>query len=223
VTRCSGSSGHDRPRAPTCDRRDAHAQDLVDKLNRQDEDQLAVHAAALTEDLANNIALIEARLAGLGTDYELVVSFLGPLVADAIARLRALQRTSRLPATLGAWGGREFLTFRFDPPGDAARRRALVEKALDEMLQSQSSPDGFKLLLQAVLTVLGRVRVLKPEPGLPSAQPIPVSGLSDLSGGERATIAILLYCALSNLRRDTLSRSDQLAAASTLLLDNPLG
>ncbi len=203
----------------------AHAQDLVDKLRRQDEDQLAVHAAELTEDLADNVALIEARLAGLGTDYELIVSFLEPRVADAIARLRALQRTSRLPATLGAWGDREFLTFRFDPPGDAARRRALVEKALDEMLQSQNSPDGFKLLLQAVLTVLGRVRVLvlKPEPGLPSAQPIPVSGLSDLSGGERATIAILLYCALSNLRRDTLSRSDQLAAVSTLLLDNPLG
>ncbi|MGO9901929.1 MAG: hypothetical protein ACLP0J_20095 [Solirubrobacteraceae bacterium] len=203
----------------------AHAQDLVDKLRRQDEDQLAVHAAELTEDLANNVALIEARLAGLGTDYELIVSFLEPRVADAIARLRALQRTSRLPATLGAWGDREFLTFRFDPPGDAARRRALVEKPLDEMLQSQSSPDGFKLLLQAVLTVVGRVRVLvlKPEPGLPSSQPIPISGLSDLSGGERATIAILLYCALSNLRRDTLSRSDQLAAVSTLLLDNPLG
>jgi hypothetical protein len=73
--------------------------------------------------------------------------------------------------------------------------------------------------------VLGRVRVslLKPEPGLPSAQPIPVSGLSDLSGGERATIAILLYCALTNLRRETVAHSDRLAAVSALLLDNPFG
>lgn len=201
------------------------AQDLVDKLNRSDEDLLPAHAAELAQELVNQVALIEERLAGLETDRQLIVSFLEPRVADAIARLRALQRKSRLPATLGAWADREFLTIRFDPPGDTARRLALVDKALDELLQAQSSPDGFKLLLHAVLTVLGRVRVslLKPEPGLPSAQLIPVSGLSDLSGGERATIAILLYCALTNLRRETLARSDRLAAASALLLDNPFG
>jgi hypothetical protein len=101
----------------------------------------------------------------------------------------------------------------------------MVGKALDELLQSQASPDGFRLLLHAVLTVLGKVRVsvLKPEPGLPSAQLIPVSGLSDFSGGERATVAILFYCALTNLRREARARSGGLAAVSTLLLDNPFG
>lgn len=201
------------------------AQDLVDKLGRTDDDMLAAHAGELTADLASHVGLIDERLAGLETDRELIISFLEPRVSDAIARLRALQRTSRLPATLGAWADREFLTIRFDPPGDTARRLGLVGKALDELLQAQGSPDGFKLLLHATLTVLGRVRVsvLKPEPGLPSAQPIPVSGLSDLSGGERATIAILLYCALTNLRREALARSDRLAAVSCLLLDNPFG
>jgi hypothetical protein len=201
------------------------AQDLVDKLNRSDNELLASHAETLSEELASQVALIDERLVGLENDRQLIVSFLEPRVSDAIARLRALQRKSRLPSTLGAWADREFLTIRFEPPGDSARRLALVDRALDELLQSQNAPDGFKLLLHAVLTVLGRVRVslLKPEPGLPSAQPIPVSGLSDLSGGERATIAILLYCALTNLRRETVAHSDRLAAVSALLLDNPFG
>ncbi len=201
------------------------AQDLVDKLNRSDEELLARHAAMLCEELASQVALIDERLVGLEADRQLIVSFLEPRVSDAIARLRALQRKSRLAATLGAWADREFLTIRFEPPGDTARRLTLIDRALDELLQSQSAPDGFKLLLHAVLTVLGRVRVslLKPEPGLPSAHPIPVSGLSDLSGGERATIAILLYCALTNLRRETLAHSDRVAAVSALLLDNPFG
>jgi hypothetical protein len=139
--------------------------------------------------------------------------------------LRALERTSRLPATLGVLGDGSFLSIRFDLSGDKSHRLALVGTALDELLQSQATPDGFKLLLHATLKVIGRVRVslLKPEPGMPSAQKIPVSAMSDLSGGERATIAILLYCALSNLRRETLRRSGQLATVSTLLLDNPLG
>lgn len=201
------------------------AQDLVDKLNRSDAELLGAHASELAAELAGQVALIEERLAGLQTDRELIINFLEPRVSDAIARLRALQRTSRLPATLGAWADREFLTIRFEPPGDTARRLALVGKALDELLQRQGAPDGFTLLLHAVLTVLGRVRVLvlKPEPGMPTAQPIPVSGLSDLSAGERATIAILLYCALTNLRREVLARTDRLAAVSCLLLDNPFG
>lgn len=201
------------------------APDLAEKLRRLSEDLLATNAAHLTAELHSQVALVEERLSGLDSDRELIVKFLEPRVADAIARLRALQRTSRLPASLGAWADREFLAIRFDPPGDTARRHALVGKALDELLQAGGAVDGFRLLLHAVLTVLGRVRVslLKPEPGLPSAQLIPVSGLSDLSGGERATIAILLYCALTNLRREALARSDRLAAVSTLLLDNPFG
>jgi hypothetical protein len=201
------------------------APELVEKLNRSNEDLLASHASQLTDELINQVALIDERLAGIDNDRELIIKFLEPRVSEAIARLRALQRTSRLPSTLGAWADREFLSIRFDPPGDTARRLGLVGKALDELLQSQSSPDGFRLLLHATLTVLGRVRVsvLKPEPGMPSAQMTPVSGLSDFSGGERATVAILLYCALSNLRRGALARSDRIAAVSTLLLDNPFG
>jgi hypothetical protein len=201
------------------------APDLAEKLVRSDEELMAFHARELTGELDSQVALIDERLAGIENDRELIVKFLEPRVSEAIARLRALQRTSRLPKTLGAWADREYLSIRFEPPGDTARRLALVGKALDELLQSQSSPDGFKLLLHATLTVLGRLRVsvLKPEPGLPSAQMTPVSGLSDFSGGERATVAILIYCALSNLRREALARSDRLAAVSTLLLDNPFG
>jgi hypothetical protein len=145
------------------------APDLAEKLRRLGEDLMAANAADLTAELHSQVALVEERLSGLDSDRELIVKFLEPRVADAIARLRALQRTSRLPASLGAWADREFLAIRFDPPGDTARRHALVGKALDELLQSGGGVDGFRLLLHAVLTVLGRVRVsvLKPEPGLP--------------------------------------------------------
>jgi hypothetical protein len=128
------------------------APDLTDKLRRLDEEVLAANAAHLTAELHSQVALVEERLSGLDSDRELIVKFLEPRVADAIARLRALQRTSRLPPSLGAWADREFLAIRFEPPGDTGRRHALVGKALDELLQAGSSVDGLRLLLHAVLT-----------------------------------------------------------------------
>jgi hypothetical protein len=80
--------------------------------------------------------------------------------------------------------------------------------------------DDLALIQKAVRRVAGRMKVRVLHPDLHhGTKRLSISDMRGLSGGERLTSAILLYCALVRLRNAEKSRH----SSGVLILDNPIG
>jgi hypothetical protein len=196
-------------------------------LLRTDVEQRTERAAELADRLRQRAELISDTLQSLRRDRTTVATTLAKEVDAGIRLLLRVESASRLPDGLGPWTGQRLLRFRgVSRPRDLPAVVAKVEVTLDRLVLSDRRPRGVDLLIHCVTDIVDSpaldVAILKPNAGEPGT-PQPVSALPLFSGGQRATVAILIYATLARLRASELHRRGQEAGVGVLLLDNPLG
>lgn len=150
------------------------------------------------------------------------------LVRQALKALSRFSSLSKLPDGLGGWSGQRFVEVGpKNPPDerDEAVMRDRVGRAVDAIVAGQTATiGGLELLWRALREVVGptgfRAKVLKPSPTF-STERISVDRMRKWSGGEKVTMALLLFVTVAKLR--AANRGRDLAGAGALVLDNPLG
>lgn len=196
-------------------------------LLRTDVKQRTERAPELADRLRQRSELIADTLRSLRRDRTVVATTLAKEVDAGIRLLLRVESASRLPDGLGPWSGQRLLRFHgVTRPRDLPAVIAKVEVTLDRLVVTDRRPRGVDLLIRCVTDIVDSsaldVMVLKPNAGEPGT-PQPVSALPLFSGGQRATVAILIYATLARLRANELHRRGQEAGVGVLLLDNPLG
>jgi hypothetical protein len=172
--------------------------------------QLGEHLKALDEHRAN------------------VVNHGAGMVRHALKALTRFSSLSKLPDGLGGWSGQRFVEVAPKTPPDErdeAVMRDRVGRAVDAIVEGNTATiGGLELLWRALREVVGptgfRARVLKPSPTF-SPERISVDRMRKWSGGEKVTMALLLFVTVAKLR--AANRGRDLAGAGALVLDNPLG
>jgi hypothetical protein len=209
------------------DRHDGVAEQIRRELRGAGSDALVDRSASLVEELGRRAEMITDRLVTLDQDRQVVAATLSREVDGAVRSLRRIQRQSALPEGLGEWTGKATVTFGgLELPKDPGALKALVGGVVERLVTAEKRPRGVDLLVRAVLEALDQsrlsARILKPTGGEPG-DPQPVDQLPTFSGGQRATVAILLYATFARVRREGLQRRGRDAGVGTLFLDNPLG
>ncbi len=199
---------------------------LRERLARDEAAMLARRSGELIPHLQARAAEVAKELASIEQHRLLLLQRLAALVQAALNALRQAGRTSRLPADLGDWSGKQFLRIDFETPDS---EDVLLER-LGEVLDSsvgnsgERNRDGMTMLLRGVRAAAGprgfRVTLLKPDTVLRDER-VPVTAMGEFSGGQRLTAAIALYCTLAAMR--STSRGRQKPRAGVLFLDNPIG
>lgn len=195
---------------------------LADNLLLMEEHSLEAQAEHFTSQLELTVKTIDDQLAKINEHRNLLLNFLQSEVEEALKLLRAAANSSCLPQTIPGLAGKQFLRIHLNPPSDPAEIRAKLSDLLDSIIDRKEIPSGLELIQQAVHRVTGQigVRILHPDPNsLRETVEITEMGLS--SGGEQLTGAIMLYCALAQLRLKR--RGTQKRPSSVLILDNPIG
>lgn len=150
------------------------------------------------------------------------------MVRQALRSIARFSTLSKLPEDLGAWSGQRLIEVGPRSPvddRDDAVMRDRVGRAVDSLITGQTtSIAGMDLLWRALREVVGptgfRARVLKPSPTF-STDRTSVDRMHKWSGGEKVTMALLLFVTVARLR--AANRGRELAGAGALVLDNPLG
>lgn len=163
---------------------------------------------------------IEQKLEEANKHHERVVNIVLAAVEEGLSLLKRISSMSRLPESLPQ-AGKQFVVIETKAPDSPAERRARVGDLIDELLQTGDiGKDDVALIQKAVRRVAGRTRVRVLHPDLHHvARRVTISEMRRLSGGERLTAAILLFCALVRLRNAEQARR----GSSVLVLDNPIG
>lgn len=206
------------------DRDHAKVGPIVDAVLRTDgDDALGAGAEELAKLHRDRAAVIRHDLAALAGDREILVTELAGQVRRMLDLISRAPRTSTLPEELGEWRNKQFLTISFEDPRDAdADLRRRVGEEIDRIVEAGKIPDGVDTLKRAVHAAVPKgftVRVLKPTPDLTDER-VDITIMTDWSGGEKLTAAVLLYCTLAKLRAG--SRKTGFGGGA-LILDNPLG
>jgi hypothetical protein len=203
-------------------------QDVKGRLRerlRDDDAQLAAHAAEYAKEAATRLTGLRTHLANLSVHEHQLVEELCGLVGTAQSLLQRSQHASRLPQDphLEEWAGQEFLRLRFNIP---RRSEGLVDRMADlvaAMVAEGNVPAGAALLERAVHAAAGRsgfsARLLKPSATMERRE-VAVEEVATASGGERLTAALLLFFLLVRLRAP---RFGMLKPTYTLFADNPIG
>jgi hypothetical protein len=150
------------------------------------------------------------------------------MVRQALRSLAKFSNLSKLPPDLGDWSGQKLIDVGPRTPvddKDEAVMRDRVGRAVDAMITGQSAAiAGMDLLWRALREVVGptgfRARVMKPSPSF-AVERLPVERMRKWSGGEKVTMALLLFVTVARLRAS--NRGRDMAGAGGLVLDNPLG
>ncbi|MCZ0973088.1 hypothetical protein O1L55_20240 [Streptomyces albulus] len=213
--------------------------DAVDAqiVARLSEDPAQLHASLPT--LIPEIELREKRitklLSELTEDQLLLVQQCATLTKTIVATLHQVARHSKLPAGLGAWSGKPFLTLKLADWGSEETLTHRISTSVDILVADVAAkhsssanvlPPPLDLAKRLVLAALGgsgsiTAKVLKPHP-VPVMDPVDVTKIRKFSGGELLTVSVLLYCCLAQVR--AANRNSGLAGGvGTLLLDNPMG
>ncbi len=206
---------------------DAVGGTLRHDLRQAGVERLVNEAASLADRLRQRAELIADTLASLARDRSVVATTLAKEVDSGLRLLRRVETRSQLPEGLGPWTGQSVVRFSgLVRPQELAEVVARVEATLDRLVVLDSRPRGADLLVRAVVDLVDSptldVKILKPNAGEPGV-PQPVSLLPTFSGGQRATVAILLYATLARVRADELRRRGSDVGVGVLILDNPLG
>jgi hypothetical protein len=102
-----------------------------------------------------------------------------------------------------------------------AERRARIRDLVDELLEQGEVGEGIALIQKAVRRVASPIKVKVLHPDLHQNRPrFDIHELGLFSGGEKLTVAILLYCSLIRLRQQ---EGYGKSSSSVLVLDNPIG
>jgi hypothetical protein len=150
------------------------------------------------------------------------------MVRQALRSIAKFSNLSKLPPDLGDWSGEKLIDVGPRTPvddKDEAVMRDRVGRAVDSLITGQTATvAGMDLLWRALREVVGptgfRARVMKPSPSF-SVERLPVERMRKWSGGEKVTMALLLFVTVARLRAS--NRGRDMAGAGALVLDNPLG
>lgn len=186
------------------------------------EDAMESRSCQLREELELRIQTIQADIDEADRHRNLIVQQVLAAAEDALRSLRSAASSSRLPDTLTHVGGKQFLRITTSEPSNPVERRSRVAELVETLVSQGEIPNEVKLIQMAVRRV-GRpihVRVLHPDPDR-AGDTVDITEMNRLSGGERLTSAILLYCTLAQLRAR--NRGQLRRPSSVLLLDNPIG
>jgi hypothetical protein len=172
------------------------------------------------QQLDERIFQITAKLQEADKHREIVVQVLAGAVDEALELLGRISRLSKLPDCLPQ-AGQQFVKIETKASDNPVERRAHIGEFIDEQLERGDVGDGLELIQKAVRRVARRITVRVLHPDLHhKTERVSMSDMRRFSGGERLTMAILLYCALIRLRRGDSKRR---CGSSVLILDNPIG
>lgn len=176
-------------------------------------------ADLFSKELDDRITEIERDLEEANQHHERVVNIVLAAVDEALNLLNRVSRMSKVPDSLPQ-AGKQFLVIETNASENPAERRIKVGDLIDELLETGNVGDGLNLLQKAVRRVAVRTKVRILHPDLQHAtKRMSIAAMRQLSGGERLTCAVLLFCALVRLRHREGSRR----GSSVLILDNPIG
>lgn len=173
-------------------------------------------------------AEIAAHLHALSEHRANVVNHAAGMVRTALRSLARFSALSKLPPDMGPWSEHRFIEVGPKAPPDErddAVMRDRAGRAVDSLVAAgTASISGQELLWRAMREVVGpagfRARVLKPAPVF-SPERTSVDRMRKWSGGEKVTMALLLFVTVARLRAQ--ARGRDIAGAGALVLDNPLG
>lgn len=187
-----------------------------------DEDWEAA-ASDWVRDLTLRLQTIEGKLAEYDQHRALIVEELSHVVEDGLDLLRSAGTRSRMPEHVPHFGGSQILKINHHAPPDAGERRDRLGTLVDQLVAREELPRGMELFQTAIKHVARPIRVQLRNPDPHAKEPyLDVTRLAVLSGGERITCAILMYCTLAQLRGRA-RRRDARRPSSVLILDNPIG
>jgi hypothetical protein len=170
--------------------------------------------------LDDRIFQIVTKLQEADQHRDTVIHVLATAVDEALNLLSRVSRLSRLPERLPQ-AGQQFVRIETKASDNPAERRALIGEFIDELLEHGEVGDGLQLVQKAVRRVGRRITVRVLHPDLHhKTERVSMADMRRFSGGERLTMAILLYCALMRLRQGEANRR---SGSSVLILDNPIG
>lgn len=181
---------------------------------------LETNAEADLQQLDDRVFQIQEKLREADQQREIVVHVLATAVDEALGLLNRVSRMSKLPDSLPQ-AGKHFLKIETKASDNPSERRTYIGELIDEVLERGDVGDGLQLVQKAVRRVARRISVRVLHPDLHQQRDrVTIAQLRALSGGERLTSAILLYCALIRLRQGDAQRR---GGSSVLILDNPIG
>ncbi len=170
--------------------------------------------------LDDTVFQIEQKLDEANKHHDRVVNIVLAAADEGLNLLKQISSMSRLPESLPQ-AGKQFVVIETRAAESPAEHRARVADLIDELIQTGDiGKDDVALIQKAVRRVSGRTKVRVLHPDLHHvARRVTISEMRRLSGGERLTAAILLFCALVRLRYAEQGRR----GSSVLVLDNPIG
>lgn len=178
--------------------------------------------ASLRDRLSVRLRTIEAQQQDLDRHRMLVVTAILNGAETGLSRLRSAAARSLLPEALGELSGMPFLKISTGLPEQLSEKQDLVRGLIKDVLASKQKPSGLNLIQKAVrrLAKPFMIKVLFPDPD-GSQGYVPITQIGRLSGGERLTCAVMLYCTLAELR--AFSQGSGAVPTGVLVLDNPIG
>jgi hypothetical protein len=192
------------------------------KLKAFDPDTLEREAESHREDLMLRVKTIEDEIDDGNKNRAVLISSVLGETDKGIRLLKSAGTRSKLPESLKALAGRSFLHISTHEPIITEDRQARIGELIDEIVRTGIVPKGIQLIQQAVRRLAKPINVRVLFPDLDNEpRYIPISDVAVLSGGERLTCAVLLYCTLAQLRASR--HETNWHSSGTLLLDNPIG
>ena len=172
------------------------------------------------QQLDDRVFQISSKLQEADKHREIVIQVLAGAVDEALELLGRISRLSKLPERLPQ-AGQQFVKIETRASDNPIERRTHIGEFIDEQLEHGDAGDGLQLIQKAVRRVARRITVRVLHPDLhQKTERVSMADMRRFSGGERLTMAILLYCALIRLRRGETNRR---SGSSVLILDNPIG
>jgi hypothetical protein len=184
--------------------------------------QLEGQAEELAEELAQRARMIDEDLAASDRDRNTLIHQVRSTAREGAQLLKKLAQNSMIPMSIPNLGGHALLQCQLRLPETEEEGAHRMGTLLDEYVAKGELPGPAAFLQAAVLRLAGPIalRVLRPTMDT-MANYEAITTLGKFSGGEKLTVATLIYCALATTRAQTVGRRKE--PTGTLLMDNPFG
>lgn len=158
-----------------------------------------------------------------------VVSLFSYPVKLAIQSLSNLEKASKCPPNQGmwlAWSEQPFIEVKINKKvSQNDFFQATLVDYIEQLVNRKGNiiEDPTTLVRHGAYAVLQdkiKIRILKPSDS-PTLERTSITDVGVFSGGQKLTVAIMIYCSIINLLN--LERKTEVGACNMLLLDNPLG
>lgn len=184
------------------------------------ESELEDSASALSEQLDARLKALSSRIAEFEANRQLIIDYGMAAVEEALDVMKRAANNSRMPESIRTFGGREFLRMSWDMPDQMEERRGRMGDLIDDIANASELPTPTQFVQRAVRKLIRspKVEVLFPDPDAP-VEYLPIPQTAVKSGGERLTLAVVLFCLLARLRARTMGNR----TTTPFILDNPVG